>query len=101
MLSHGTDAEWAEMAEVHFTSNLRRHVSSQSMVAEGATVRDVLLQVFAAQDGLQAYVLDDQGGLRKHMTILVDGQRVKDREKLSDPVQPQSEIYVIQALSGG
>ena len=71
------------------------------MDAEGATVREVLVQVFARQDRLGAYVLDDQGALRKHMTILVDGRRIGDLEKLSDPVTPESEVWVMQALSGG
>lgn len=89
------------MARVHFTSNLRRHVDCASMEAAGATVRAVLAVVFAAQDRLGHYVLDDQGALRKHMTILVDGQRIRDLEKLSDPVGPASEVWVMQALSGG
>jgi molybdopterin synthase sulfur carrier subunit len=89
------------MAKVFFTANLRRHVDCSSMEAEGVTVRDVLSQVFGVHDRLGTYVLDDQGGLRKHMTILVDGQRIRDIEKLSDPVQPSSEIWVMQALSGG
>ena len=33
--------------------------------------------------------------------VLVDGQPVKDREELSDPVDAAGEIYVMQALSGG
>jgi len=89
------------MAKVFFTSNLRRHVDCPAMDAEGGTVREVLAQVFSQQDRLGAYVLDDQGGLRKHMTILVDGQRIRDLEKLSDPVKPESEVWVMQALSGG
>jgi sulfur-carrier protein len=35
------------------------------------------------------------------MTILIDGRRIKDRERLSDPVAKESEVYVLQALSGG
>ncbi|MCB1377600.1 MAG: MoaD/ThiS family protein [Alphaproteobacteria bacterium] len=89
------------MATVFFTANLRRHVDCPSMAAEGLTVREVLDQVFAAQDRLGTYVLDDQGALRKHMTILVDGQRIRDIDRLSDPVKPSSEIWVMQALSGG
>jgi sulfur-carrier protein len=89
------------MAKVFFTANLRRHVECSSMEAEGATVAEVLARVFAVQDRLGAYVLDDQGALRKHMTILIDGQRLKDIEKLSDPVTQSSEIWVMQALSGG
>lgn len=89
------------MAKVFFTANLRRHVDCPGMEAEGETVREVLSRVFAAQDRLGAYVLDDQGALRKHMSILVDGQRIRDLERLSDPVRPSSEIWVMQALSGG
>lgn len=89
------------MARVFFTANLRRHVDCASMDADGDTVRQVLCRVFAVQDRLGTYVLDDQGALRKHMTILVDGQRIRDVEQLSDAVRPDSEIWVMQALSGG
>jgi sulfur-carrier protein len=89
------------MAKVFFTANLRRHVDCPGMEAAGETVRAVLDRVFAAQDRLGAYVLDDQGALRKHMTILVDGRRISDLEGLSDPVGPASEVWVMQALSGG
>ena len=34
----------------------------------------------------RSYVLDDQSALRKHMTIFVDGQMIRDRARLSDPV---------------
>lgn len=89
------------MARVFFTANLRRHVDCASMDADGTCVREVLARVFAVQDRLGHYVLDDQGALRKHMTILVDGRRISDLETLSDAVAPSSEIWVMQALSGG
>lgn len=89
------------MAKVVFTSNLRRHVDCPEIMAGGASVREVLDRVFAANERLRAYVLDDQAALRKHMTILVDGLRLRDRAGLSDPVTETSEIYVLQALSGG
>lgn len=89
------------MARVFFTANLRRHVDCSSMDAEGASLREVLARVFAVQDRLGSYVLDDQGALRKHMSILVDGQRIRDLERLSDAVRPDSDIWVMQALSGG
>lgn len=89
------------MAKVFFTANLRRHVDCPSTEADGGTVRAVLERVFAVEDRLGAYVLDDQGALRKHMSILVDGLRIADRETLSDPVKPESEVWVMQALSGG
>ncbi|MEQ1522915.1 MAG: MoaD/ThiS family protein [Aestuariivirga sp.] len=89
------------MARVTFTSNLRRHVDCPVVEAEGRTVREILNKVFQSNDRLRTYILDDQAGLRKHMTILVDGKRVIDLSGLSDAVQPKSEVYVMQALSGG
>lgn len=89
------------MAEVHFTANLQRHVPCPQMQADGGTVREVLDAVFAENEMLRGYVLDEQGALRKHMGIIVDGVVLRDREQLSDPAGPQSRIYVMQALSGG
>jgi molybdopterin synthase sulfur carrier subunit len=89
------------MAVIHFTSNLRRHVDCPSVTVTGATVRDVLDEAFASNDRLRTYVLDDQGHLRRHMRILVDGAAIKDLEKQSDAVPPSSEVWVMQALSGG
>ncbi|MEY4229036.1 MAG: hypothetical protein RLZ84_1628 [Actinomycetota bacterium] len=89
------------MARVVFTKNLQRHVECPPTVAPGATVRDVLDVVFAEIPRLRGYVVDETGCLRKHMSIFVDGELVKDRRHLSDPVEAHSEIYVMQALSGG
>lgn len=70
-------------------------------MAEGASVREVLDAVFASNPRARGYVLDDQGALRKHMVIFVDGQAIRDRSTLADPVSERSDIYVMQALSGG
>ena len=89
------------MARVVFTKNLQRHVPCPPTVAPGQTVREVLDHVFAANTVLRGYVVDERGALRKHMSIFVDGDLVADRRSLGDPVGPESEIYVMQALSGG
>lgn len=89
------------MAEVHFTANLQRHVACPQVHAEGGTVREVLDRVFAQNAALRGYVLDEQSALRKHMGIIVDGVVLQDRDRLSDPVRPDSRIFVMQALSGG
>ena len=89
------------MATVVFTPNLQRHVEQAPAEVHGATVRVVLDQVFAKNPRLRGYVVDDQGALRKHMSVFVDGEQVGDRVHLTDAVRATSEIYVMQALSGG
>jgi len=89
------------MARVVFTSNLRQHVDCPEVTAPGRTVREVLEGVFAGNSRLRGYVLDDQGALRKHMNVFIDGAMAADRRYLSDPVGPEAQVYVMQALSGG
>ncbi len=89
------------MPTVVFTPNLQRHVKSPPARVAGATVSEALQAVFASNPAVRGYLLDDQGRVRKHMSIFVDGQQIGDRIALSDPVNDDSEIYVMQALSGG
>ncbi|QLC73602.1 MoaD/ThiS family protein [Pseudomonas sp. LPB0260] len=89
------------MAHVSFTRNLHRHLDVAACEAAGATVGEVLGEVFAGNPRLRSYLLDDQGRLRQHVAIFVDGSQVRDRRGLSDRVASGSEIFVVQALSGG
>ncbi len=89
------------MAKVVFTPNVQRHVGCPEAEAAGHTVREVLDNVFTVNPLARGYVLDDQSALRKHMTIFVDGQMIRDRARLADAVRETSTIYVFQALSGG
>ncbi len=89
------------MATVSFTRALARFLIAPFATVEGATVRDALGAVFASRSTLRGYVLDDQGGLRPHIVVYVNGRRVEDRVGLTDPVGPRDDIYVFQALSGG
>ncbi len=89
------------MAQVTFTGNVQRHMPCPPAAVPGSTVAAVLEAYFASHPKARGYVLDDQGAVRKHMLVIVDGAPVRDRRRLSDPAQPNSEIYVLQALSGG
>jgi hypothetical protein len=89
------------MAAVAFTPNLQRHIECPRREVSGVTVHEVLGSVFADNPRLRSYVVDERGALRKHMVVFIDGRLIVDRERLSDPVEPSAEIYVMQALSGG
>jgi molybdopterin synthase sulfur carrier subunit len=85
------------MPRVVFTSNLKRHIEAPPREVSGQTVRDVLETVFQDNPRLQGYVLDDQGRLRHHVVVFVDGGRAD----LNDAVGETSEVFILQALSGG
>ena len=89
------------MPTVAFTRTLARFLVAPFATVEAATVGDALGAVFASRSTLRGYVLDDQGALRRHVVVYLNGRPVDDRVGLTDPVGPRDEIYVFQALSGG
>jgi molybdopterin synthase sulfur carrier subunit len=89
------------MPQVVFTPNLQRHLACPPRAVAGRTVAAALQEVFADNPVLRGYVLDDQGQLRQHVAIFVDGHQINDRMRLTDPVREASEVFVVQALSGG
>ncbi len=64
-------------------------------------LRTALDEAFARNPRLRGYVLDDQGHLRANMAVFIDGRRITDRETLDHPLSDGTEVYVLQALSGG
>jgi molybdopterin synthase sulfur carrier subunit len=89
------------MPRIEFTPNIQRHVACPPMTVVGTTVGEVLAAAFADNPRARAYVLDDQGALRKHMIIFVNGVAIADRTTLRDAVGEDAVVYVFQSLSGG
>jgi hypothetical protein len=76
-------------------------VPTAAIAVESATLRAALDQVFIRHPKARSYVLDDQERLRKHVVIFVDGARVQAGDDLAQSLRPDSEVFVLQALSGG
>ncbi len=89
------------MASLHFTPNLARHTECPTATIAAATVAELFERYFESWPDVRDYVLDNQGEVRHHVKVLVDGLNLRDRRNLSDHLKPQSEVYVFQALSGG
>ena len=89
------------MAHVFFTQQLTRFTAVPTVETGAAYLRGALDAAFAVNPRLRAYVLDDQAELRENVVIFVDGRRCADGKRLDDPLQPDSKVYVMQALSGG
>ena len=90
-----------KMASIAFSPHLKRHLDCPKMDVTAGTVAEALEQVFQKNFRLRGYILDDQGRLRKHVVIFVGGVGIEDRQRLSDRVRQDSEVYIMQALSGG
>ena len=92
------------MATVCFTRHLQRFFPDLRVdgeVVPGATVAEVVAALDDRHPGLSRYLVDDAGRLRRHVNIFKDDATLRDRLGLSDPVSDDTELMVVQALSGG
>lgn len=89
------------MVTVTFTAHLQRHLDCPRHELQAATLGEALGQIFAKRPQARGYILDDQGALRQHVAVFIDGQRARDRQGLGDPLQPGAQVHVLQALTGG
>ena len=91
----------ARMAHLAFTPNLARQIACPEADIPAATAAELFERYFAAHPGVRGYLLDDQGTVRRHVVVLVDGLNLQDRRRLSDVLAADSQVFVFQALSGG
>ena len=90
------------MPQVQFTPQLNRFIAvPPPQDCPGDTVAQVLHYVFESNPELKGYIVDDQGNLRQHVAVFLNGDLIKDRKRMSDQVSDSADIFVMQALSGG
>jgi molybdopterin converting factor small subunit len=63
----------------------------------GDDVGQVLNGLFAKEPGVRNHLIDEDGKIRTHVLVFVDGERAG----LSTPVPEGAEVQVLQAVSGG
>jgi hypothetical protein len=89
------------MVQIAFTQHLRAVGPTTPTRYDGATLAQVLDQVNEDFPQLRGYVLDDQGRLRKHIAVFVDGVMKPHDDALELALTDASDVYIFQALSGG
>ncbi|MCB9597235.1 MAG: MoaD/ThiS family protein [Sandaracinaceae bacterium] len=92
------------MATVELTRHLHSFfpaLAEREITVQGATVAEVVRELEQLAPGLEFYLCDELGRLRRHVNVFVDEERVADRQRLSDAVGPGSRVLIMQALSGG
>ena len=92
---------------MHIPSALRRWTAGRDVIElEPAlkmrmTAAQVIEAVAREHPGLRDRVLDEQGELRRHVNIFIDGENARFLGGLSAPVGPDSEMWIHPSLSGG
>lgn len=92
------------MARVELTRHLFTFfpdLEDRELLVEAETVADVVAAMERIAPGFAFYVCDERGRLRRHVNIFVGDEHVTDRGRLTDRVEPDSRVFIMQALSGG
>jgi len=84
---------------VHIPGALRSYTKQKSEVAaEGQTLTEVVSALNCRYPGLRFRIITEQDTIRPHIRIFVNEEQVRD---LSVALQPDDQIQIICALSGG
>jgi hypothetical protein len=87
------------MITIFIPQQLRSYTSgATTATASGSTLDQALSDLDVRFPGIRFRVIDEQGRIREHMRIFVDGERVRE---VGASVGPKAEVHVFGALSGG
>lgn len=92
------------MAKVELTRHLFAFfpdLEGKELVVEAQTVAEAVAAMEAMAPGFAFYVCDERGRLRTHVNIFVENEMIADRSTLSDRLEPDSRVFILQSLSGG
>ena len=84
--------------KVLIPSPLISYTTKREVEAQGRTLEELLADLDRRYPGLRFRVIDEQGALRQHMRLFVNGKQVRE---LALELRPSDEVQLIQALSGG
>jgi molybdopterin converting factor small subunit len=90
------------LVKVKFTSALKQFfpdLSTQEL--EGASIKELISSIESIYPGMQDYLLEENGSLRRHVNIFVRDEMMVDRHRLSDTLIDGDDVLIFQALSGG
>tara|TARA_B100001057_G_C22048772_1_gene643778 strand:- start:161 stop:433 length:273 start_codon:yes stop_codon:yes gene_type:complete len=90
------------LIKVKFTSALKQFFPDlRAREFEGTSIKEIIASIEAIYPGMQNYLLEEDGSLRKHVNIFVRDEMMTDRDTLSDTLAEGDEVLIFQALSGG
>jgi molybdopterin synthase sulfur carrier subunit len=92
---------------VHIPSPLRKWTGGRDVIemplgaSERITAAMVIEALAREHPGIRDRVLDDQGELRRHVSIFIDGENVRFLGGLAAEVGADSDLWIHPSLSGG
>ena len=92
------------MARVELTRHLYEYfpgIAEVDLEVDARDVAGVIAELERRVPGFAFYVCDERGRLRQHVNVFVGDEMVTDRRSLTDTVDADTRVLIMQALSGG
>ncbi len=81
---------------------MRYYIAGRAEIAvQGGTVREALDDAIAQYPALKTHVLDDKGGLRRHMNVFVNDTHIRELKGLKTKLEDTDRIVLLASISGG
>lgn len=84
--------------KVFIPQPLISYTNEREVEAEGASLDELLRDLDRRFPGIRFRVIDEQERMRRHVRFFVNRTQVA---RLDVPLQPDDEVHIFQALSGG
>ena len=85
------------MANVRLRGQLEKLAGSAELQVDGDTVNNVLQALEQEHSGLEGWILDERGVLRRHINVFVNGEPAEP----DSAVQSADSLEILPAISGG
>ena len=86
------------MATVRLRGQLEKVAGGESVVdVDAGTVTELLQQLEQDHSGLEGWILDERGELRRHINVFVNGEPAEP----DTAIEGSDKIEILPAISGG
>lgn len=84
-----------------FLTDFTSGQSEISINSSAATLGEALNELWQLHLGLRDRVINEQGQLRPHVNIFLNGENIRRKQMLTTVLEDGSEITILPAVSGG
>ena len=90
------------MPSVRFPPALKYYVDNHSeMEISASTVTGLLAALVTRYPSLKFHLLDADGNLRRHFTVFVNGEHIRELNGFDTALHPDDKIILLASAAGG
>jgi molybdopterin converting factor small subunit len=90
------------MPTIRFPAALKYYVDNQTELdIPASSLTEILSALATRYPSLKFHLLDSDGKLRRHFTVFVNGENIRDLNGIDTPLRPDDKIILLASAAGG